>query len=447
MKRYVIGLIGLTALSGCDSEKPRIEGNRLAVVEYQSQIKIDPDAAGHKINLPSSQYLSSWSQMGGTSSHEALNASLSSPLSVLWISSLGAGNSSSSRILSTPVVANGKLYGLDSNAYVTALDAVSGNRLWQVDAAPENSRGFSLFGQGSLGGGVAYENGTLFVTTPYAEVLALNAETGEVKWRSKTTSPVRAAPTVAEGRVYVVSINNQLDVFDSESGKKLWSHAGITEHAGLLGSASPAVSQGVVVVTYSSGEIFALKVENGHELWSETLATSRRPDSLSSISHIRAFPVISDGLVIIVGHHQKMGAFDLRTGQKVWERQIGGIQTPAVVGNYIFLLSEHNELVALTKNHGLVAWVQDLPKDEKKPHRIMWSGPLVADGKLYLTGQKGELKSFDAQTGREVRTLEVGGRFALPAIVADSHMYLLNENGNVLAWNNIIGPWFYFVGF
>ena len=33
------GLMGLAALSGCDSEKPRIEGQRQAVVEYQSKIK------------------------------------------------------------------------------------------------------------------------------------------------------------------------------------------------------------------------------------------------------------------------------------------------------------------------------------------------------------------------------------------------------------------------
>jgi len=433
MKRYVIGLMGLAALSGCDSEKPRIEGKRLAVVEYQSKIKIDPDAAAHAVVLPNSETVSTWNQMGGTASHEAMNASLSSPLSVVWTSSIGSGNSSSARTLSTPVVANGKIFGLDSNVYVAAMDTRSGGRLWQVDAAPEGARGFAIFGGGALGGGVAFENNTLFVTTPYAEVLALNAETGEVKWRAKTSSPVRAAPTVQDGRVFVVSINNQLDVFEAESGKKMWSHAGITEHAGLLGSASPAVSQGVVVVTYSSGEIFALKVENGHELWSETLATSRRPDSLSNISHIRAFPVVSGGLVIIVGHHQKMGAYDLRSGQKVWERQLGGLQTPTVLGNYIFLVSEHNELIALTKDHGLVAWIQDLPKDEKKPHRGMWAGPTVAGGKLYLTGQKGQLKAFNPENGQEISSFEIGGRFSLPGVAAEDSLFILNENGNVTA--------------
>lgn len=433
MKRFIAGLMGLAALAGCDSEKPRIEGTRQAIVEYQSKVKIDAETAGVSIALPAAESVSSWSQIGGGASHAALHGDVSATPSAVWTSSLGAGNNSSARILSTPVVANGKLYGLDSNVYATAIDANSGDRLWHVDAVPESARGFSFFGGGALGGGVAYENGTLFVSTPYAEVLALNAETGEVKWRAKTSSPVRAAPTVQDGRVYVVSINNQLDVFESESGKKLWSHAGITEHAGLLGSANPAVSQGVVVVTYSSGEIFALKVENGHELWSETLASSRRPDSLSNISHIRALPVISDGLVIIVGHHQKMGAFDLRTGQKVWERQIGGLQTPVVAGNFIFILSEHNELMALTKDNGLVAWIQDLPQDEKKTHRVMWSGPVLAGSRLYLAGQNGELKAYDPQTGKPLSTQDIGGRFSLPPIAANGALYLLNENGNVVA--------------
>ncbi|MEB3701917.1 Outer membrane protein assembly factor BamB [Candidatus Bealeia paramacronuclearis] len=433
MRRSLLGILSLMVLAGCDSEKPPLEGKRLAVVEYQSRVKIDPEAAKYGVTLPAMESVPAWGQLGANSSHVMPHADLGASPKVMWTSSLGSGNSSSSRVLSTPIAVDGKVYGMDSRGFVSAIESSSGSRLWQVDVSPEGTRGFSIFGGGSLGGGVAYEAGLLFVTTPYAEVLALNPENGEVKWRTKTSSPVRAAPTVQDGKIYVVSINNQLDVFESATGKKLWSHAGITEHAGLLGTASPAVSQGVVIVTYSSGEIFALKVENGHELWSETLSSSRRPDSLSNISHIRALPVISGNLVLIVGHHQKMGAFDLRSGQKVWERQVGGLQTPVVAGDFIYLLSQHNELIALTKDHGLVAWITPLPRDEKKPHRIMWAGPILAGEKLYLVGQKGELKAFDPKTGQERSSQDIGGRFALPPIVSQSVLYLLGENGTVTA--------------
>ena len=109
-----------------------------------------------------------------------------------------------------------------------------------------------------------------------------------------------------------------------ETGKALWNHAGITEFAGLLGIASPAISNGVVVVTYSSGEIFALKAENGHQLWTETLSSTRRPDSLSSLSHIRSLPVVDKNNVIIIGHNQKMASYDLRRGARNWDVTLEG---------------------------------------------------------------------------------------------------------------------------
>ena len=73
---------------------------------------------------------------------------------------------------------------------------------------------------------------------------------------------MRAAPTVAAGRVYVMTIDNQITILDSANGEKKWSHNAITESAGLLGGSSPAVNGSTVAVPYSSGELFAMRVEN-----------------------------------------------------------------------------------------------------------------------------------------------------------------------------------------
>src|SRR3546814_14206991 len=62
----------------------------------------------------------------------------------------------------------------------------------------------------------------------------------------KMPGPRRAAPTVAGGRVFVVSIDNQLTALNAETGEKLWSHTGFSEPAGLLGGASPAVEGDIV---------------------------------------------------------------------------------------------------------------------------------------------------------------------------------------------------------
>ena len=117
---------------------------------------------------------------------------------------------------------------------------------------PEDERGTAF------GGGVAFWNDRLFVSTGYAQVLALDPADGKVIWRSSVGAPVHSAPTVSDGRVFVVTVENELAVLAADDGRRLWVHNGIPETASLLGSASPAVEGEVVVVAYSSGELYAL---------------------------------------------------------------------------------------------------------------------------------------------------------------------------------------------
>src|SRR5204862_3189061 len=123
----------------------------------------------------------------------------------------------------------------------------------------------------------------------------------------------------------------------------------------------------------------ALKAENGHQLWTETLSSTRRPDSLSALSHIRALPVIDQNSVLIIGHNQKMAAYDLRRGERLWERSIGGLRTPAVAGDFIFMINSHNEIMCLTRDHGQVVWVRKLESDLEHPYKVIWDGPIVAN--------------------------------------------------------------------
>jgi outer membrane protein assembly factor BamB len=427
MKKYAAFLLAALALVACDAEKIPITGTRIPVVSYESSVKVDEDVKDISPALPSSEMGRDWSQVGGGADHVMPNCSLKESLNPLWTVSIGSGNDEG-RLLSSPIVANGVVYALDTYGNVTALASSSGALLWQVNISPEGQQ-ISM-----IGGGLAYGQEKIFVTSPHAEVLALDAKTGNRLWRYSTPSPVRAAPTLDEGRLYVLTISNQLEVLDAEKGLALWNHAGITEHAGLLGTASPAVSKGVVVVPYSSGELYALKTENGHQLWTETLSTTRRPDSLSSLSHIKALPVIHKNMVIIIGHNHKMAAYDLRRGERLWERHIGGTRTPAIIGDFIFMINSHNELLCLTCQHGQVVWVKKLGSDPESPYKVVWEGPVVAGGKLYLVNLGGDLVSIDPATGKILDSRQLGVPLALPPIVAQDTLYLLTNEGDLMAF-------------
>src|SRR5579863_981017 len=89
------------------------------------------------------------------------------------------------------------------------------------------------------GGGLAFDGGKIFVSSGFREVVALDAASGRLLWRTLTDAPLHAAPTVADGRVYVEDVNDELQAFDETTGNPIWTYQALTEPARILAATSP----------------------------------------------------------------------------------------------------------------------------------------------------------------------------------------------------------------
>ena len=290
MTRTVTGALLLVSslLAACgwfESKKQPLSGERISVLSLDRQLEPDPNLAKIRITLPAPVVNTDWPEPGGYPNHAMQHLSLPDRLTRAWSTSTGEGASRYSRVLSHPIVEKGRIYAMDGTVQVGAYDAATGDRIWQVDLKPEDERGTSF------GGGIAFWNDRLYASTGYAQVLALDPADGKIIWKSSVGAPVRSGPTVADGRIFVVTVENELVVLAADDGRRLWVHNGIPETASLLGSASPAVEGEVVVVAYSSGELYALTVETGRPLWSDNLASTGNLDAVSTLADIRGWPV------------------------------------------------------------------------------------------------------------------------------------------------------------
>ncbi len=182
-----------------------------------------------------------------------------------------------------------------------------------------------------------------------------------------------------------------------------WTHTGIEETAGLVGSASPAVDGDIVIVPYSSGEIFALRAENGRQLWSDNLAAIRRADAVSALADIRGRPVVDRGRVYAISHSGRMVAIDLASGRRLWEAELGGVNQPWIAGRFLYVVTTEGNVVALVAENGLVRWVMPLGRYEDPEDReglLRWSGPVLASDRLIVTGSQGVAVALSPYTGR-----------------------------------------------
>ena len=427
----VVGAVAaVLALGGCEDKKVPLKGTRIPILIHENQVVPDAALANVTVELPRPVVNQSWDQPGGNAGHNMQHVELGDALKRAWSASIGSGMTEDSAPLAEPVVANGKIYTMDTDSEIRAFDIQKGKRIWTTDVLDSDDA------DNSLGGGIAYGDGRVYVTTGLALVFALDAETGKEIWHQSVPGPMRAAPSFADGRIYVVTVDNEMLVLNAETGKTLWTHNGISEIAGLLGGSAPAVAGGTVIVPYSSGEVYALTTSNGRVLWSDNLGPVRRGDIASRITDIRGLPVVDKDRVYAISHGGRMVAIDFKTGRRVWDKLFGGVQTPWVAGDYIYVLTIDSVLVCISHKDGRVRWAAELLRygnPAKKEDPIAWNGPVLAGDRLLVANTRGEVLALSPYTGELLGKITFGGPISVSPLVADETVYILTDSGDLSA--------------
>ena len=428
------------ALSGCetaktiigsDQEPPPIPGKRISVLALEKSLEPDPDLAGAPIRLPRPQENLAWPQMGGSPSHVMEHPAAEGSLSPVWSISIGKSETENNPILTSPIIVNQMMFALDAESNLSAIKLGSSAPAWKKTLVPSGEET-----EGSVGGGLAYDQDTLYATTAYGYVFALNPENGGVYWWKKIGAPVRGAPVVSDGRIFLLSIDNRLHVLSHEDGSTLWQHQGIEEKAGLLGTASVAVSKNMAIVPYSSGELYAMRVENGRIVWSDSLIYQGRLGADTPLSDIDASPVIAGDSVYAGSNSGRLVAIDLRTGSPLWEKEIATSTTSWVAGNYLFVVTTGNDLICLQRINGKIHWITSLPKfldpkDQENP--IVWTRPLLAGDRLIIANNHGEVRAISPYSGKILGSISVNGGVRVSPIIARGTVYLLTAEAEAIA--------------
>jgi outer membrane protein assembly factor BamB len=404
-------------------EEVKLPGERISVLKSQDGFQVDEGLAKKPVVLPQARRNADWDQPGGVASNAPGHLEFGGGLGAVWRADIGEGSSDDGRLIASPIVYQGKIYTLDTEGVVSAFSASSGSRTWRVSLAPEKEKGNEGFG-----GGIAANGGRLFVTTGFGVVVALNAGNGAVEWTRKIGVPLRSSPTAIDGKLFFVSAESKLYCLSTVDGVELWTFRGLPESATLLSNVSPAVSGDIVVVPYPSGEVIAYNISAGRPAWVETLSRTRGGSSLAGLSD-PARPAIDRGVVFAVGHSGRMFATAQKTGERLWTKRIHGTQMPWPAGDLVFVVDINGVLMALTRKEGKVRWLTELPQSK------LWSGPVLAGGRLWLASADGIIISVDAKTGNIVSKRDLGQPIYIAPIVAAGRMFVLTDKARLLALN------------
>jgi outer membrane protein assembly factor BamB len=437
-RRVAAVLVLSVALTGCGvfggKAKPTTPtvGKRVPILSRaETGAKVDPALAEVAVVLPPATENADWAQAGGTASKAYGNLALAASPGATWRAQI-AGSGNKQRLAASPVVGGGQLFVMDTEGVVRAFDAKSGALRWQ--------QGFQIKGDGSnsiYGGGAAFADGRVYITTGMGEVAALDAIDGKVVWKVKPAGPLRGSPTIAFNSVFVMTMSNQIFGLNAADGAPIWNMAAASGQTGVFGVAAPAAGQGTVISGFSTGELIAYRYENGRELWADALARTSLSTSVGVLTDIDADPIIDRGRVYALGQGGRMAAYELVTGQRIWELNLAGISTPAVAGEWIFTLTDDARLLCIARTSGKVRWMTQLARyknEKKKKNPVFWTGPVLAGDRLWFANSEGQLWSAAAGEGQPSLHSDLGSAITLAPVVAGSTLYVLDDSGKISAF-------------
>lgn len=442
--------LGITALAstlflmGCERELI-LQGERFPVrADLEASIPVEgepapvappdrPENQSVPISLPAATANADWTHRGGNIQHTSPHGQLSAAPQRVWTANIGAGSSRRNRVAASPIVADGRIFTIDSKSLVVAT-GTGGATLWQADLTARFDRGGDL-----SGGGLAYGEGKLYAATAYGELVSIDPATGAVQWRQRLDSPVAGAPMIDGGVVYVSTRDGAGFAVDAATGQVKWTVKGTPNPASVMASASPASLGRTVVFPFASGELLSALKLNGTRVWSAPVTGQRIGRGYEGMTDVTGDPVVVGGTIYAGTAAGRTAAIDAGTGQRIWTAVEGALNPPLVVGGSVFVVNDEARLVRLDAQTGAVIWsvempyfVKDKPRRQKRIHAHY--GPVLAGGRIVVVSSDGLLRMFDATDGSLVHTTEIpGGAAAAPAL-AGGVLYVVSASGQLHAF-------------
>ena len=429
-------LLGLPlAVSGCgifdsilSDNKAKLSGKRESILGTRGGLEID--ASGQPVTVPKAVPVGAWTENGGNATHALGNIAVTG-LQPAWTASVGSGGGYRAKLTGQPLIENGSVYTMDSDGRVSAFDLATGSRRWRTDTQADDSR------SSNIGGGIAVQGGKIYATTGRGDALALDAGTGNILWRKDISVPARSGPTLTSDRMHFTTLDDQLLALNLSNGERAWGYSAAQADTTVLTDAAPAIADGFVIAGFGSGELVAVRAESGVLAWSDTLASSRGRNSSVDLSAIRGLPVIDQGRLYAIGVGGLIVALDVRSGRRLWEREVGGGQTPWIAGDWLYVQTSGQSLAAISAGDGRVRWLQELPRWDnpaKQRDPIFWSGPLMANGRLLLAGTSSVAVSINPLDGHILGTQSVSSAVSIAPVAASGTVLILCDDGTLQAF-------------
>lgn len=357
----------------------------------------------------------------------------------LWDAEVGNGVEYYFSRLS-PAFGYDKVFAASRQGLIVAFNEKTGKKVWSLDLAEYRDEGMlsgvsRIWSDGisaKVSGGLAVSYSTVFLGTENGVVIAIDADSGNVKWQTKVKGEVLAQPAVDEGLVVVNTGSGNLYALDAETGEQRWMYESEVPALTLRGIANPTISNGGAIVGTASGKVAVNILDSGQTLWEQTVAAPTGATELERLVDIDSQTIVFGGVIYVVSYNGTLAAMDLRSGRVIWKREYRSYRRMSMAGNTLFVVDDKSQVYALDRRNGVELWAQV----SMRGRDLTGAAPM---GNYVVIGDKfGHLHWLAQDSGEIVARHQVGdddedeGIYVAP-VVDGNVLYSVTRDGQIVA--------------
>lgn len=423
------------------SDKKKLLGDRSEIIIATNDINVT--GFSNALNLGQVSNLDEWNQFGSNSSNNTGVLSFSSSPRKQWEYSFDLSAINGNCMTAAPIFVKGNILFVDAGGILHSINAKTHRENWHFSTTVKNE-------SGQIGTALACSNDIILVSTSFSECMGISLS-GKLLWRRPLPAPCKGDAIAVSGNyAYLICGNNSLHKINVKNGEMLWSSKAIDSTNNFLGMAAPVLYNGYVIALYSSGEVSCVRENDGVEVWENIVSKYNLTDVSTAIQHLRVSPLVDKGIVYVVASNGIIESFDIKTGSRVWTKDIGGLSQIASAESHLFVVDRNANLACIDKLNGSIAWIRSLATKEKVSlwnlgnitkgfnRKINtyypWYGQLLTSSGIIITTQSGKLLYINPKTGSIKKEIEIGHPISIPPIIVNEVMYILCDDGYLLAY-------------
>lgn len=227
------------------------------------------------------------------------------------------------------------------------------------------------------------------VSTNFGHIFYIDLEEKEVVWKMAIQNIIPLKPLIFEDDVFIFNASGGLNVYNKKTGALIFSGLNVEDQTGInfesvRGLEPKIIPSANLLVSYYRGDLLFFDIRTRGRF------TVSLIESVMNFGRITSTPIISHG-GIFTSTTINFTAFSYFSGGKIWSIN-GTFNRSFEVGDFLFTLSNHKNLVAIYKQNGKVKFNIDFPSQD------IFLAPISSD-KFFAINSKGEISIFNINTG------------------------------------------------